>query len=256
MLRAVAFPFFIPLGPLRMHPHFFFEALAYALGFRLYLWLRRRWGDPIDEGTRLAVVTGAALGAALGAKLLFLLQDPLWSWAQRGDLLALAGGKTIVGGLLGGHAGVEIAKRLVGERRSTGDLFVLPLCLGMLLGRVGCFLSGLEDHTHGLPTTLPWGVDFGDGWRRHPTQLYELVFLGLVAGWAWRRRRRLARRGDLFRGFMALYLAFRLLLDFLKPGARVYAGLQGLQVACLLGLVYHAPHLRRVFFRAAERPDD
>ena len=89
--------------------------------------------------------------------------------------------KTIVGGLLGGWAGVELAKRLMRIRHSTGDAFVFPLILGMAIGRVGCFLTGLSDNTCGLPTRLPWGIDFGDGLPRHPAQLYDIVFLGLLA---------------------------------------------------------------------------
>lgn len=29
-------------------------------------------------------------------------------------------------------------------------------------------------------TTLPWGIDFGDSLLRHPTQLYEIVFLVIL----------------------------------------------------------------------------
>jgi len=39
----------------------------------------------------------------------------------------------------------------------------VPLAVGIAVGRIGCFLTGLDDHTYGLPTTLPWAVDFGDG---------------------------------------------------------------------------------------------
>ena len=38
-----------------------------------------------------------------------------------------------------------------------------------------CFLAGLHDDTYGLPTAAPWGMDFGDGIPRHPTQLYEIA---------------------------------------------------------------------------------
>jgi prolipoprotein diacylglyceryltransferase len=245
----VTFPVEIPFGPWRLHPHLVFESLAYLVGFRLFLMLRRRQGDAINETTRYSVIAGAAVGAALGSKLLHLLQEPTRTLAHLTDVAYLAGGKSIVGGLLGGLIGVELTKRWVGETRSTGDLFVLPLCLGMAIGRLGCFLTGLDDHTYGVPTGLPWGVDFGDGQRRHPTQLYEIAFLALVAVWARRRQAHLERSGDLFRGLMLLYLAWRLGVDFLKPDLREYAGLSGIQVACALGLVYYARHARCVFLR-------
>ena len=63
---------------------------------------------------------------------------------------------------------------------ATGDLLALPLVLGIAIGRIGCFLSGLEDQSYGVATALPWGVDFGDGVARHPTQLYEYRFSPLL----------------------------------------------------------------------------
>ena len=142
------------------------------------------------------------MGAVIGSKLLGWIQHPAEAWAHRLDAAWLLGGKTIVGGLLGGLVGVELAKLGIGERRSTGDLFALPLCLGIALGRVGCFLAGLADHTYGVPTALPWGVDFGDGIRRHPTQLYEIAVLGLIAVWLVTARPRVVAgtpRGSLSR---------------------------------------------------------
>ena len=170
----MTFPVAIPIGPLRLHPHLVFEALGYALGFRLFLRLRGS-ADVLTDVARYSVIAGAAVGAALGSKLLHWLHQPGLTLAHWNDPVFLMGGKSIVGGLLGGVAGVERVKRWLGESRSTGDLFVLPLCLGMAVGRIGCFLTGLADHTFGVATTLPWGVDFGDGIPRHPTQLYEIA---------------------------------------------------------------------------------
>lgn len=240
-----------------MSPHLLFEALAYALGFRLYLFLRARRGDAIPDSVRWSVIAGAAVGAALGSKLLYWMDQPSVTLAHARDLAFLAGGKSIVGGLLGGLVGVEWTKARIGEARSTGDLFVLPLCLGIAAGRVGCFLTGLADHTHGIATSLPWGVDYGDGIARHPTQLYEVAWVSLVAVWALRRMRDRpdpSRAGDLFRGFMVLYLGFRLTIEFLKPETREFLGLSGIQVACLGGLACYARHTARIFFtRGAPR---
>jgi phosphatidylglycerol:prolipoprotein diacylglycerol transferase len=87
------------------------------------------------------------------------------------------GGKTVVGALIFGLIAVELMKRYIGVRQSTGDLYATPLALGIAIGRIGCFLTGLSDNTYGTPATLPWAINFGDGIPRHPTQLYELAFL-------------------------------------------------------------------------------
>lgn len=229
--------------------HTIFEVLAYAVGFRLFLRERRRLalpalGDP-DQGVVIGV--GAVAGAALGAKLAFWLDDPLAAFANFPDWRHLLEGKSIVGALLGGLVGVELAKKLAGIRGSSGDAFVRPLAVGMMIGRVGCFLSGLSDHTYGNPTRLPWGVDFGDGIARHPTQVYEIVFL---AAWLWFLEAKgtpWPRAGDRFRVFMAGYLVFRLLVDAIKPVPYPYIlGLCGIQLLCIAGLAYYLPLMARI----------
>ena len=105
------------------------------------------------------------------------------------------------------------------------------------MGRVGCLLAGLADDTYGKVTTVPWGVDFGDGLRRHPTQAYEILFLiclGLVLHVLGKRPH---REGALFRGFMFGYLLWRLVVDFLKPQPLV-DGLNWIQWACVAGMVW------------------
>lgn len=229
--------------------HTIFEAAAYALGFRLFLRERRRLSMPAlsDRDAGLAVGVGAIFGAALGAKIAYWLYDPAYAFAGFPDWVRLLEGKSIVGALLGGLLGVEITKKLDGIRGSTGDAFVWPLMLGMGVGRIGCFLSGIDDHTAGNPTALPWGVDFGDGVPRHPTQLYEVGFLALWAALLAWRGDRLARPGDRFRAFMIGYLAYRLCIESIRPIPFHYFGiLSGLQLLCVAGLLYYHRDIPRI----------
>jgi prolipoprotein diacylglyceryltransferase len=182
----------------------------------------------------------------VGSKLLALLDHPAEALERIRSLTVLVGGKSIVGGLLGGLVAVELAKPRLGLRASTGDLYALPLCLAIAIGRVGCFLTGLEDQTHGVATALPWGVDFGDGVVRHPTQLYEIGVLALLAAVLVRRRAALHRPGDVFRLFMVSYLGWRLGVEFIKPEHPLWLGLTAIQLACVAGLVYYARDLPRL----------
>jgi prolipoprotein diacylglyceryltransferase len=229
----------IPTGS---HPawHPLFESLAYAAGYAVFRFLRGRRGDVVSEPQRWTVLAGAAVGALLGSRILGLTEQwpTVLAAAHSGQLFTLViapGGKTIVGGLLGGWLAVELAKRHSGIRSRTGDLFALPLCLGIAIGRIGCFIAGLADDTFGTPSSLPWAVDFGDGIGRHPTQLYEILFLACLAAvlarsthWSW-------SEGARFRVFLASYLAWRLVIDFLKPQP-LAAGLNAIQWACVAGL--------------------
>jgi prolipoprotein diacylglyceryltransferase len=229
----VQFPVYVWLGPLPIHPHWLFETAAYLVGARLYAHLKRRSGDPLDPQARWWVVAAAFVGAALGSKLSVLVDHPALALAHLTAPLALLDGKSVVGALVGAWLAVEWTKRRVGIRQPTGDLFAIPLAVGIAIGRIGCFLSGLDDHTHGLPASLPWAVDFGDGVPRHPAQVYEIAFLllGLLPLLVWLSRRP-HRQGDLFNAFMLGYCGFRLGLEFLKPGEPI-AGLTAIQWLCL-----------------------
>ena len=63
-------------------------------------------------------------------------------------------------------------------------------------------------------------MDFGDGIPRHPTQLYESIVMALAAVLLARLTRRPHREGDVFKLFMTMYFALRLLVDFLEAGTR------------------------------------
>ena len=228
----------IPIGS---HPawHPVFETLAYAAGYAVFRHLRARQGDIVAEPQRWTVLAAAAVGALVGSRLLGLAEqwptvETAWQQGRLFALLISPGGKTIVGGLLGGWLGVEIIKRISGIRRRTGDLFALPLCVGIAVGRIGCLLAGLADDTYGKATSLPWAVDLGDGIGRHPVQVYEILFL-IVLGMVVSKRTKLPE-GARFRIFLGSYLAWRVFIDFFKPQPLIH-GLNLIQWSCLAGIL-------------------
>lgn len=259
----MSFPVYFELGPLRLHPHLVMEAIAYAVG--LYVTLFRRVAErsrshpalpptsglsaaeAISPSQRSSISVGALVGALIGAKLLVMAQHiDVLTQDWRLFLWLMLQGKTIVGALLGGLIGVELTKKWIGVRRSTGDSFVFSVLWGTAIGRVGCFLTGLSDRTYGIATSLPWGVDFGDGIARHPTQLYEIIFLVLLFFVLRGCDRWPRREGDLFKIYMIAYLSFRLAIDFIKPEFRPLLGLSAIQIACLGGLAYYRMDVMRL----------
>jgi phosphatidylglycerol:prolipoprotein diacylglycerol transferase len=235
----MSFPVYIPLFGLKIHPHFVFESLAYTVGFFVYRKLKSRFGDPVDDGVRWSVIAAAALGSVIGSKVLYWLEDPASVIHNWNNPAVLLGGKTIVGGLVGGLIAVEWVKRRMGETQRTGDLFAVPMCIGIAVGRIGCFLSGLEDDTYGFPTSLPWGINFGDGKFRHPTQLYELIFVLVLAVVLYMQMKRPHLQGDIFKFFMVAYFGWRLFIDFIKPDARLL-GMTSLQWASIAMLIFYS----------------
>ena len=161
--------------------HTAFDALAWlAVGLSL-MWLTRSAhvrfpAAPTGDLTYIAaLVLGAGLGAVVfGTANLWLSHLPGFA-------------RSIEGGIAGAIISVELYKRMAGVSVRTGARFALPLCVGVAVGRIGCFFAGLDDFTHGTPTSLPWGHDFGDGIMRHPVQLYESAAMTAFAAlYVWR----------------------------------------------------------------------
>jgi phosphatidylglycerol:prolipoprotein diacylglycerol transferase len=232
------FPVNIPLGKSFVPVHFICETLAYFIGYRYYVCLRKHTSDLITSNNRLIIFIGAAAGAFLGSHLVGIFENP--SLLSQLNLIYFMGNKTIVGGILGGLIGVELVKKKLGVTVSSGDLMVYPLILAMVIGRTGCFLAGLEDGTYGIPSNLSWAIDFGDGIHRHPTNLYEILFwlmlwLALVTYEKYEK----FSDGSRFKLFMVSYLLFRFLVEFIKPDYFFSFGLSVIQLVCIAGLLYY-----------------
>lgn len=225
--------------------HVAFEALAYFVAFQVYRCLRKKVGDPLSQDHRWWIIAAAAFGAAIGSRFLGFMQDSPAVFWSRSNPTYLSSGKSIVGALVGGWIGVEWIKRRLGVTVSTGDLFAAPLAVGIAIGRIGCFLAGLPDHTYGTATTLPWGIDFGDGVYRHPTQVYEMVFLLTFLIVLLKIMQRYHRSGDVFRLFMAGYMTWRFIIDFWKPDFRLL-GVTPIQWTCLFVAFYYLRDIPRI----------
>jgi phosphatidylglycerol:prolipoprotein diacylglycerol transferase len=182
---------------------------------------------PLARSQQIAIALGAICGGFLGAKLPFVLSD--WDGLMSGRAW-LDNGKTITFGLVGGYFGVEMAKWATDVRIRTGDSFAVPVAVSIGIGRLACFAAGC---CHGTATTLPWGVDFGDGVLRHPTQIYEMLFhLTAAAVLAWLQHRRMLR-GQLIKLYFIAYFAYRFLTEFIRPEPKLWLELTGYQWAAL-----------------------
>src|SRR5260370_12562251 len=126
-----------------------------------------------SQSFELGYIAVLVFGAGLGAYLFGTLN--LW-------LSGLSGiARSVEGALAGGIVAIELYKWRMGIALTSGARFALPLAVGIAIGRIGCFLAGLDDFTYGTPTTLPFAHDFGDGIARHPVQLYESASMAAFA---------------------------------------------------------------------------
>lgn len=216
--------------------HTLFDLLSAcaALGMTVFVynWRLKEAGKKIDSAGPLygvALLAGAAIGGfGAGTLNLYLSSEP-------------GLGRSIVGALAGAIAAVEIFKRVRGIAGSTGLIFVPAFATSVVVGRWGCFLAGISDETHGTPTALPWGHDFGDGVMRHPVQLYEsftmLAFLVVALVLIGQRNAFFMRNG--FYILVLVYAGQRFLWEFLKPYGAVVGPFNLFHLICA-GLVIYS----------------
>jgi phosphatidylglycerol:prolipoprotein diacylglycerol transferase len=240
------FPVEITIGHLSILVHSITEVLGYFVGFRYFLYLRKKQGDSITSSNRSWILLGAAFGAFLGSHVIGSLENPPQLRLASNVFLYFYQNKTVLGGFLGGLAGVELVKKIVHEKHASGDLFTYPIILALIIGRIGCFSMGIHEATYGLPTALPWGMHLGDNELRHPVCLYEIIFISAL--WimlAQLHKRYTLRSGAYFKIFMITYCLFRFVLDFVKPHYIVVFGLSTIQLTAFAGFLYYYGYIIR-----------
>ncbi len=207
----------ITLGPLHLRTWGMLVGLGILAGAYLTVRLARSRGIPEDRVWTLTIVV--AVAGVLGSRVLWALQPDLIGETIAHPLRLISiweGGLTFIGGLLAAVAAAVVYLRRAGlPILRMADVAAPGLGLGLAIGRVGCFLTGLHP---GRPTSLPWGIDYL-GAVRHPIPLYEstLGLVLLVVGLLLLRRR--VAPGATALVVVVGYLIGRSLLDLLRAGA-------------------------------------
>lgn len=226
--------------------HSLFDLLAVLTGALVYVRLPMPEGAAVSQPLRLDPLYPLALaaGALVGAYLFGSLN----AWLSGASGI----GRSIEGALAGAILAIEALKRRRGIVGSTGLRFAAPMAAAIAVGRIGCFLAGLQDMTHGTPTSLPWGHDFGDGIARHPVQLYESAAMAtfLVAFiFLLRRRHPLAVKAG-FHLFVGVYAGQRFVWEFLKPYGTVLGPFNLFHLLSIALVIYAVLFARKELQRA------
>lgn len=248
LLKSVSpFPFQFELFGDQYHYHYIFETLAFITGVRLYYYYKKGIVDPISDENRLWIMLGAMLGALIGSRVVAVLETP--EVINHLTFSILYQSKTIVGGLLGGLFGVELIKKIIGVNIASGDVYVVPILVALIIGRIGCFSMGIDEPTYGIPTRFFMGMDLGDGVLRHPIMLYEMMYLVLLIFLFNSLKHQEMINGDRFKLFMVLYFLFRFSIEFIKPYHSLFLNLSSIHWSALFIFIYYY----RFIFRISNR---
>lgn len=159
----------------------------------------------------------------LGAKLMYIFENIPMSEFLRNPLKYLLerAGLTWYGAFLLGL----LAPMIYLSIKKANILRILDaispsLAIGYAIGRIGCFLVGDD---YGVPTNLPWGMEFPrgapptpPGVKVHPTQIYETLIMTGVFLFLWKIRKKEAKDGKLFGIYLILSGIERFGIEFIR----------------------------------------
>jgi len=197
------------------------------------------WKRRARQDRRLVFIYSAALvGAFFGAKIVYLLAEGWLHFGASDMWPQLAAGKSILGALLGGYVFVELAKRQVGYRQTTGDDFALIAPVSIGLGRVGCLLHGCCPGTVCTPSW--YTMRDIHGLPRWPAVPMELAFnlVALVFFLFLRHRKFLP--GQHFHLYLIGYGLFRFGHEFVRATPRLLGPFSGYHFAALIVAAFGA----------------
>ncbi|MDQ7090153.1 MAG: prolipoprotein diacylglyceryl transferase [Methylococcales bacterium] len=220
-----------------MSIHLIFDLLALLSGIFVSAWFRKKYG--------LKRPIGIIQSSQYDYYLITLLVGLIGGSVILGTLnIYLAGyqgvAKSMLGGIFGAIVAAEIFKYFSNIRQSTGLYFIPGLLILIIVGRVGCFLAGLDDFTYGVETSVPWGVNFGDDIKRHPVQLYEslTMFIFLIILLIRYPKNPLFWQRHGFYLFVGVYAGQRFIWEFLKPYPYLWANFNLFHLLSFLLILY------------------
>lgn len=211
-----------------------FVSLALICGLVCFALLSKR--ADISKADRLLILLSALTGGILGSKIPIVITRFNMMFTFPENINLLYSEKSIVGGLIGGFLGVLIIKKIFKIKIKMGNDIAPAAALGMAIGRLGCFFTGC---CYGKATGFNFGINFGDGILRHPTQLYEFTFnLILFAVLLYLRLKTEQKPGALFKVLVNSYLIFRFFNEFLRDTQMILPFLTYYQLICVLCLIF------------------
>lgn len=180
---AIYFPNITPeifhIGPLSIR----WYSLSYIIGILIGWWgfkklhkeqIEKEILDKMLSYIILGIIIGGRLGYVIFYDLYHSLLDPI------SIIKIWQGGMSFHGGALGLTIALSIfCKKYNISTISTLDIASCFAPIGICLGRIANFING---ELWGRITDVPWAIIFplADSYPRHPSQLYEAIFEGLM----------------------------------------------------------------------------
>ena len=163
------------------------------------------------------LIIGIIVGGRLGYVVFYNLEYYLENFSE--ILMIWNGGMSFHGGLIG----IIFVTFIFGKKQKIDsyiflDLIALVAPIGIFLGRIANFINS---ELYGRETDIIWSVKFAaiDNVSRHPSQIYEAIFEGLVLFFLlnyFAKKDKFNKPGIISSLFLILYSLFRFILEFFR----------------------------------------
>ena len=198
-------------------------SLAYIIGILLGWILSKRFfisnvelKEKFDDFLTF-VILGIIIGGRLGYVILY---NPNYYLDNLIDIFKIwEGGMSFHGGLIGVVlASIYFAKKNNQNFYIYLDVISIVAPIGIFFGRIANFINS---ELYGVETNVAWAVQFAqiDNLYRHPTQLYEAFFEGIVLFLVllYFKNKSFSKRPGFISGiFLVFYSIFRFAIEFLR----------------------------------------
>ena len=174
--------------------------------------LKEKFDDYITS-VIIGIIVGGRLGYVIFYNLSYYLNNPL-------DIFKIwQGGMSFHGGLIGVIlVSIWFSKKNNQSAFEYLDIVSIVAPIGIFFGRIANFINS---ELYGIETNLPWAVKFIkiDNLFRHPTQLYEALFEGVILFLIliFFRNKGYVKIPGLISGlFLIFYSIFRFAIEFFR----------------------------------------
>lgn len=204
--------------------------LLYFAGFLIGWWmlpkLQKYRNLHLSADELSSILSAAVIGVIVGGRLGYVLfYAPAYYLQHPLEIFAVwNGGMASHGGFIGVALALwyVLRKRTFEEFLRIGDIVVIPVAIGLGLGRIGNFIN---QELYGTVTTLPWGMSFaGAVGLRHPIQLYDFTLQMIIALTCFIYLKKSSTSGRVFALFLLLYGVARFMLEFIREQNGVFVG--------------------------------
>jgi phosphatidylglycerol:prolipoprotein diacylglycerol transferase len=186
------------------------------------------------------VIIGIILGGRLGYIVFYNLNYYLNNFF---DIFKIwEGGMSFHGGLIGIIiASIVFAKKDNEDSFLYMDLVSLVAPIGIFFGRVANFINS---ELYGIQTEVPWAVTFVkiDNLSRHPSQLYEAIFEGIILFIIllyFRKKYFLKKPGLISSLFLIFYSIFRFIIEFFRvPDGQLGYLIYNLSMGQIISIIF------------------